>query len=198
MVLNTPYQHPTAWRTGQGWRALLLALALWISSSACTAQLASQPIEAQVKAAFLYKFGAYIDWPTQAFEKPDSPFVIAVMGVDAFADILTQTTSGRNLNGHPVEVRRVRPGASLSGVQIAFIMGSETSALPEILTATKGLAILIVTEAERGLNAGSMINFVLEEDKVRFDIAPTLAEQNNLKISARLLSVARRVVRRTS
>lgn len=198
MVLNPHAPSSKPRRGHRGWFGLLLTLALLTHIADGAAQLAAQPIEAQVKAAFLYKFGAYVAWPNQAFEKADSPFVIAVMGADAFADVLEQTTAGRNVNGRPVEVHRVRRGASLTGVQIAFIMGAETSTLPDILAATKGQSILIVTEAERGLDSGSMINFVLEQDKVRFDIAPVPAEQNNLKISARLLSVARKVVRRAS
>lgn len=198
MVLNHHAPPPTPRRGRRGWFGLLLAFALLAHVADGAAQLAAQPIEAQVKAAFLYKFGAYVAWPNQAFEKADSPFVIAVMGADAFADVLEQTTAGRNVNGRPVEVHRVRRGASLAGVQIAFIMGAETSALADILAATKGQSILIVTETERGLDSGGMINFVLEQDKVRFDIAPAPAEQNNLKISARLLSVARKVVRRAS
>ena len=163
----------------------------------CAAQT-TRSIEAQVKAAFLYKFCAYVDWPLQTFERPDSPFVIAVIDADPFADILEQTTTGRNVNGRPVEVHRLRRGASLTGAQIAFIAGSEATALTNAVASGKGQSVLIVTDTERGITYGSMINFVLDQDKVRFDIAPTLAEQNNLKISARLLNVARKVVGRPS
>jgi hypothetical protein len=171
---------------------------LLLTSTACGAQTVSRGLESQVKAAFLYKFCAYVDWPSQAFERPDSPFVIGVIDSDPFADILEQTTAGRNVNGRPVEVHRLKRGSPLTGVQIAFVAGPEAGALPNTIASGKGQAVLIVTEAERGLASGSMINFVLDQDKVRFDIAPTSAEQSNLKISSRLLSVARKVVGRTS
>lgn len=183
-------------------RVWLMALVLWGTCSSgyaqASAQTSPQAIEAQVKAAFLYKFGAYVAWPAQSFERTDSPFVIGVVGADTFADVLEQTTTGRNVNGRLIEVHRLKRGAPLTGVQIAFVMGSDTAALNETLSSTKGQSVLIVTESEHGLSAGSMINFVLEQDKVRFDIAPSSAEQNNLKISARLLGVARKVVGRSS
>lgn len=182
----------------RGWFRLCVALAFLLSTTVCGAQAVPHGLEAQVKAAFLYKFCAYVDWPSQAFERPDSPFVIGVIDSDPFADILEQTTVGRNVNGRPVEVHRLKRGAPLTGVQIAFIAGPEAIALTNAVTSGKGQSVLIVTEAERGLVPGSMINFVLEQDKVRFDISPTSAEQNNLKISSRLLSVARKVVGRTS
>ncbi|MGC4061479.1 MAG: YfiR family protein [Aquabacterium sp.] len=194
--MNTrPFQPLHAPRTTRrGWLALCLTLLFWTSSAACAAPAVSHNLESQIKAAFLYKFCAYVDWPGQAFERPDSPFVIGVIDSDAFADILEQTTAGRNVNGHPVEVRRLKRGASLAGVQIAFVAGPEAVALTNTVASGKGQSVLIVTEAERGLASGSMINFVLDQDKVRFDIAPTSAEQNNLKISSRLLNVARKVV----
>jgi hypothetical protein len=164
----------------------------------CDAQGAPRNLEAQVKAAFLYKFCAYVDWPAQAFARPDSPFVIGVIDSDPFADILEQTTAGRNVNGRPVEVHRLKRGASLAGLQIAFVAGPEAGALTNVVASGKGQSVLIVTEADRGLTQGSMINFVLDQDRVRFDISPTSAEQNNLKISSRLLSVARKVVGRSS
>ena len=79
-----------------------------------------------------------------------------------------------------------------------FIGRSDSGRLAEILAAAQGRALLTVTESEEGLELGSMINFVVVEDKVRFDVAPPPAESGNLKISARLLGVARKVVSKSS
>ena len=184
-----------------GRRHLLAALVLW----ACLPRIAltqttpeTQATENQIKAAYLYKFGGYVEWPVQSFDKADSPLVIGVLAGDTFADVLEQTIAGRSMNGHPISVRKIRHGEPYTGVHIVFISRTETAALNDAIAGVKGQAVLTVTDSERGPSAGSMINFVLEDNKVRFDIAPTPAEQNRLKISARLLNVARKVMGRAS
>ena len=154
--------------------------------------------EYRVKAAFLYKFGSYIEWPSGSFARADSPVTIGVMGADALAEELTQIVAGRNVNGRPVRVRKLRPGDPIAGLHVLFVGRGEGGRLAEILTAARGQALLTVTESEEGLELGSMINFVVVEDKVRFDIAPPPSESSNLKISARLLGVARKVVSKSS
>lgn len=177
------------------WCGVSVAMVLLMPCMAL-AQIETQTVEYQVKAAFLYKFAAYIEWPAQTFDRADSPFVIAVFNADSFADTLEQTTSGRRVNGHPFEIRRLHKGASAAGAQILFVPRAATPS--DALTLAKGQAILIVTEVEPGASNSGMINFVLADDKVRFDITPSVAEQSNLKISARLLGVARKVIGRTS
>jgi len=161
------------------------------------AQADAQADEYRVKAAFLYKFGSYIEWPSGSFARADSPVAIGVMGADALADELVQIVAGRNVNGRPVRVRKLRPGDPIAGLHVLFV-GRDSGRLAEILAAAKGRALLTVTESEEALELGSMINFVVVEDKVRFDIAPPPSESSNLKISARLLGVARKVVSKSS
>jgi hypothetical protein len=173
---------------------MMLAFA-WLDGYA---QSDAQAVENQVKAAFLYKFASYVEWPPQSFEKPDSTFVIGVLEGDGFAQVLEQTIAGRSMNGRPVVVQRLRRGDVPKGVHMLYIARTDASAMNEALAAAKGLAVLTVTDSERGLSAGCMISFVIENNKVRFDIAPEPAESNRLKISARLLSVARKVAGRTS
>src|SRR6266513_4072073 len=162
------------------------------------AQADAQADEYRVKAAFLYKFGSYIEWPSRSFAGTDSPVTIGVMGADTLADELAQIVTGRNVNGRPVVVRRLRPGDPIAGLHMLFIGGSDRGWLAEILAAARGRALLTVTESEEGLELGSVINFVVIEDKVRFDVAPPPAESGGLKISARLLGVARKVVSKSS
>ncbi len=188
------------------WRVvtrLLRACALSIGVAAGVAgprpaQADAQADEYRVKAAFLYKFGSYIEWPSGSFARADSPVAIGVMGADALADELAQIVAGRNVNGRPVLVRKLRPGGPIAGLHVLFIGGSDSGRLAEILAAARGRALLTVTESEEGLELGSMINFVVVEDKVRFDVAPPPPESGNLKISARLLGVARKVVSKSS
>src|SRR5437899_8282008 len=182
---------------------LLRACALSIGVAAGVAgprpaQADTQADEYRVKAAFLYKFGSYIEWPSGSFARADTPVGIGVMGADALADELVQIVAGRNVNGRPVLVRKLRPGGPIAGLHVLFIGRADSGRLPEILAAARGRALLTVTESEGGLELGSMINFVVVEDKVRFDVAPPPPESGNLKISARLLGVARKVVSKSS
>jgi hypothetical protein len=182
---------------------LLLACALSLGVVAGVAgarpvRADTQADEYRVKAAFLYKFGSYIEWPSGSFTRADSPVAIGVMGADALADELAQIVAGRNVNGRPVRVRKLRPGDPIAGLHVLFVGRADSGRLAEILAAARGQALLTVTESEEGLELGSMINFVVVEDKVRFDVAPPPPESGNLKISARLLGVARKVVSKSS
>jgi len=173
----------------------LLAIALASAYRAsCLAQSDVQIAEYKVKAAFLYKFASYIEWPAQVFERPESAFVIGVSGAEALGDQLAQIVAGRSINGRPVAVRKLHRGEPASGLQILFIGGSDAGRLSDILASTKGRPVLTVTESEDTFALGSMINFVIVDDKVRFDVALREAELANLKVSARLLSVARKVL----
>lgn len=149
--------------------------------------------EAQIKAAFLYKFGSFVEWPARAFPRPDSPFTIGVMGSDPVASALEQVAAGRTVQGRPIAVRKLRRGEALAGLHVLFVGQAETAKLADILPGARAESILVVTDSENALSQGSMINFVVE-DKVRFDVALPPAERGNLKISARLLTVARKVI----
>jgi YfiR/HmsC-like len=171
---------------------LLLAAALLAPWSA--AAQAERAGEVQIKAAFLYKFGGFVEWPPAAFERAESAFAIGVLGADAMAAELDRVTSGRTVQGRAVAVRKLRRGEPLTGLHVLFVGQQEAAKLAEILSAVKGAMPLIVTESENALAQGSMINFVSSEDKVRFDVALPPAERVHLRISARLLAVARKVV----
>jgi hypothetical protein len=158
------------------------------------AESEDRPGEQQIKAAFLYKFGNYVEWPLNAFSSAEAPLGIGVMGADELADELAKTVAGRTVNGRAIVVRKLRRGAGLTSVNILYIGRSEGARAAETIAAAKGHPILIVTESEAAFEQGGNINFVLDANKVRFDVAPPSSEVGNLKISARLLAVARRVV----
>jgi hypothetical protein len=149
-----------------------------------------QELEQQVKAAFLYKFGGYVTWPQGAFAQPDSPIVIGVAGADPLAFELVRMVAGRTIDKRPVAVRRVRRGDSLDGLHILFI-GSEWRG--DLLKLVQGRPVLSVTENDPGSTQESAVNFVVENNRVRFDISLEAAQKNGLKLSALLLSAARQV-----
>ena len=152
-----------------------------------------RPAEVQIKAAFLYKFGDFVQWPPGS-ARLDAPFSIGVLGADEIAAALEPLVAGRTVQGRPIAVRRLKRGEPLAGLQVLFIGQSESARLAEILAAAGGQAVLTVTETENALASGSMINFVAEAERVRFDIALPSAERGQLRISSRLLAVARRVL----
>ena len=173
-------------------RALSLAAAL-LASAAALAQ-ADRATEIQIKAAFVYKFGGFVEWPAAAFARPDTAFTIGVLAADGVATELEHITAGRTVHGRPVAVRKLRRGEPLAGLHVLFVGQPEAPRLAEIVAGAKGPTPLIVTESENALTQGSMINFVSSDDKVRFDVALPPAERGQLRISARLLAVARKVI----
>jgi hypothetical protein len=150
--------------------------------------------EYKVKAAFLYKFGGYVEWPDGTFAASGAPLTIGVAEADTLADELARVVQGRSVGGRPVAVRKLRPGDSLDGVHVLFIGRGDPGQLDELLQSAHGRPTLTVTESDDALRKGSMINFVVVDDKVRFDVALPPAEERKLRISSRLLAVARRVV----
>jgi uncharacterized protein DUF4154 len=174
-------------------RSRLVLLVLLLAPLCATAQ-SDRSAEIQIKAAFLYKFGDFVQWPPAVLAPADAPFAIGVMGAEELAGVLEQVVAKRSVQGRPVSVRRLRRGDSLAGLHVLFIGEAEGARLGDILAAAKSHAVLTVTESENAISSGSMINFVGEDQKVRFDVALPAAERVQLRISSRLLAVARKVV----
>jgi hypothetical protein len=173
-------------------RALLLGSMLFFLGGAQPG-LAQSGSESQIKAAFLYKFGDFVDWPPSAFARADGPLVIGVLGADEVFEELERVTAGRTIAGRPAEIRKLRRGDRVYGLHLLFIGGQESARALEHLTAVKGQPVLTVTDSESASAHGSVINFVVVDGKVRFDVALAPAEHSRLRISSRLLAVARKV-----
>jgi hypothetical protein len=176
-------------RNLRAWLALVL-LALALAPRPLRADEATP--EHRVKAAFVYKFSEYVEWPAVAFARADSPLVFGVLGSDALAAELERFAVGRSVGGRPVHVRRVARGDAWDGLHVVFLGDDPRNA--DVLQAARGRPVLTITEAAVDARGG-MINFVLVDAKVRFDVALPEAEASGLRISSRLLSVARRVAR---
>jgi hypothetical protein len=179
-------------RTGRA----LAALASCIAFLACTAAFAAEgdgALERQVKAAFIYQFIPYVEWPPRLHRDAESPVVVAVAGPESVVADLEQTIGNRTAKGRPVVVRRWRDNEGAGAPHILFVTRSEASRLPAIARSAQANGTLVVSEQENGLDQGSMINFRLVEGRVRFDVALAPAERAGLRISARLLTVAQSV-----
>lgn len=170
---------------------ILLCVALF-AAVALPARAGDPPVELQVKAAYLYKFATYVEWPDGAFVRAGSPFVIGVAGSDDVVALLTRIVAGRTVDGHPVEVRRVERGAPLDGLHMLYATG-ERALVSEILAEARGHAVLTVTDSEQAFAQGSMINFVIAENKLRFEVALRRVNGVRLRISARMLAAAHKV-----
>jgi hypothetical protein len=178
-------------------RAVLAAIfaAAIALAAACDGRAAERgdALETQVKAAFLYKFAGYVNWPPGTFARPDTPLVIGVAGADAVAAELTQAVSGRTVDGRAATVKRLAARDALAGVHILFVGKAETPRLEQWVREAQPLSVLVVSESEGALAQGSVINFVIAERRVRFEIALDSAEKSRLRLSSRLLAVAQQV-----
>jgi hypothetical protein len=178
-----------AFLTQRGARlALSAGLALMVTDAvAAIAQTA--PLEAQVKAAFLPKFAAYVNWPPGAIGASDAPVELCIVGQDPFGRNLDESAARQYIDQHPVLVRRIDSTANADHCQIAFLGGTARQSPAAMQEALRGKPILTVTDANFGTDRG-MVHFVLLNGRVRFHIDDALAARNNLAISARLLSLA--------
>ena len=150
--------------------------------------------ERSVKAAFLYKFASYVQWP-DADAKADAPITIGVIGGTDFARELADITANRTISSRPINVRRLTAGTSFDGLEILFIAKEERDHLSQLLSAAREKPILTVTESDGALSSGSIINFTLDQDRVRFEVSLYAAEKSQLRLNARLLAVAQDVHR---
>jgi hypothetical protein len=174
--------------------ARFVAALVALLASGFAAADAHAPLERAVKAAFVYKFLAYVDWPAHAFETPGAPLVIGVVGADPIARELGDAVAGRSVAEHPVQVRRLREGESPAGLHVLFVGRGESARLPALAKALQGQPTLIVSESPGALNAGSAINLVVAPDgRVRFEVALDAADRAGLRLSSRMLALAQSV-----
>ncbi len=150
--------------------------------------------EYQLKAAFLFNFAKFVEWPPSSFSDASAPLRICVLGRDPFGEELRNITRDKTVNGHKLEVSQVLDLQVARTCHILFIASSETARLKQILESLRGADALTVGDTRGFVEQGGMINFVLENNRVQFEVNRKAAEQGGLKISSKLLSVAKLVV----
>jgi hypothetical protein len=148
--------------------------------------------EYQVKAAFVYNFAKFIEWPPGAFPASDTPITIGVVceSADSFKGNLEKLVNGRTVGGRSLRVRVIASLQDLKGCHILFFCRSARKRLAETLSAAKTSSILTIGETDQFIPSGGIINFVMEGKQVRFEINDNNANKVNLKISSKLLSLA--------
>jgi hypothetical protein len=157
----------------------------------------NRPPDYRVKAAFMYNFGKFVEWPATAFASNNAPLVIGVLGGDPFHGDCERIVANKSINGHPVIVRHISHPDSvgqasgypdMKSCHILFISASGSDNMPDILDALKGASVLTVTDnLDHFATSGVIINFVMENQSVRFEINDNAARRAGLKISSKLL-----------
>lgn len=168
---------------------ILPALAIAAALLPAAAPAADQSLEYPVKATYLYKFAPFIEWPDAAFEAPWSPIELCIVGDDPFGPMIDRAVDGQRVADRPITVRRLARIDPAMGCHMMYAAGSAAQPVPDALAAVRGAAVLTITDAARNPARG-IIHFVVENNRVRFEIDSSAASENGIVISSKLLSLA--------
>lgn len=166
--------------------ASFLAVTLFAATAA-----ASQPAptEYQLKAAFLYSFTKYVQWPEPASGKEDAPLALCVLGEDPFGAYLDEAVAGETVRGRRITTRRLASAANAGGCHVLFVSGSEADHLPEILAALAGRSVLTVSDSDGFAEQGGIIGMIEKTNRIGLVINVAAAERARLTISSQLLKL---------
>jgi hypothetical protein len=173
--------------------ACFLILTLLLLSP-CKLPANSTAEEYSVKAAFLFHFAQFIDWPPEAFQGANNPLIYCTLGLDPFHGALETALNGKTIGTRTIRVQHFRLLQEIQRCHILFIGAAEKSISPTTLASLQGSPILTVGETENFAKDGGMIGFCLEQNKIRFEINLDAAERAKLRISSRLLALAKTVI----
>jgi len=174
-----------------GWQIFVISAVVCSLAVGTKAQSAT---EYQVKAAFLFNFAKFVEWPPGSFPDASAPLQICVFGQDPFGEALRNIANEKTVNGRKLEVHQVADLQHARSCHILFIASSGKASVKQIVEALRGASVLTVGDTKGFAEQGGMINFVLENDRVQFEVSSKAAERAGLKISSKLLSVAKLVV----
>jgi hypothetical protein len=167
----------------------LLAVGMVVCTHARAENAARGPSEYQVKAAFLYNFVKFVDWPATPAGQ-EGPIEICVLGKDPFGGALERVVKGKTVNARQLVIRRIGEIAAARSCQVLFVSLSEAGRVSEIATAVRGRNVLTVSDVDRFCERGGIINFLMEGQRVRFRINTKTAAAAGLTISSKLLQLA--------
>lgn len=168
--------------------AFLASLAL--SSLLGTSQ-ETVPSELEVKAAYLVNFAKFAEWPSAAFPDAGSPIIVGVLGRDPFGEILDRVLAGQKAGSRPFKLRRGKRIADMEGCHLLFIAEADRDRVGDALSELRGRNILTVSDSENFASLGGVIGFYVDQKRIRFEVNPQALEKQGLKLSSKLLKLAR-------
>ncbi len=200
LIANGSFVAPACFRFARisraGWICLLLlGLNLFFSYFANAQQVSK---EYQLKAAFLYNFTKFIDWPTNRFADAEAPIVIGVLGANPFGGELAKAVEGRTQAGRTFVVTNLSSAAASTNVHLLFVTPAAESQIVDHLSDLHQAGVLTVGETKGFAASGGIITFTTEADRIRFEINLTEAEHGNIRISSKLLQLAKTVRRKST
>jgi hypothetical protein len=158
--------------------------------AAAPRSLAQDSIEYSLKASFLYKFGSFVSWPKEAFASTTSPLVLCIAGQDNFGDVIDRAVADQLIETHPIEVKRIPVAYQNSPCHIMYIAGSPAQSVAEGVAAMRHTHTLTFTNSNQNTAAKGIVHFIVQENRLRFEIDDSLAAENGLVLSSKLLSLA--------
>jgi hypothetical protein len=167
-----------------------MGLALTVLAPGAVQAAVAAADEYQVKAAFLFNFAKFVEWPESAFTSPGEPISICLLGKNPFGSSLEDAVRGNSIGGRSFVVREVSNAQQANPCHILFVDAYKPKQLRQLLEDLKGFSVLTVGNAEDFTANGGVINFKLKDGRVRFEIAVDAAERAKLRISSKLLSLA--------
>lgn len=191
LVQKKPVQKKTArgWPWPSRWFASAVVVCMLLSSSQLYAQH-PKPTEYQVKAAYLYNFGKFIEWPSASSQLRDDSFEICVLGDDPFGAALSAAVNNETIAGKHVIARQISVLQDAANCRVLFISSSESKRVKQILVSLGAASVLTVSDLPGFAERGGMVQFVMEDNKVRFEVNSASAERAGLAMSSELLKVA--------
>lgn len=175
--------------SGSGLRWCVAALlVLWLTAVAAAQ---SDPSEYEVKAGLMLVFLEYIEWPEGAFANEDSPIVVGILGDDPFGSVLERTFADQQVNGRTVQLRRSRHAEDFKRAHLVFVSRSERNRVAEVLAILDEGHAATLSEIRGFCRRGGLLNFYIEDKKVRFEANPSAAQRRSIGIGAQLLKRAR-------
>jgi hypothetical protein len=171
------------------WLCMLL---LALSGPAARPQEA-QLTEADLKAAFLYNFAKFVDWPDEAFATETAPIAVGIYGDDEFVATLRTLLDKKKAHGRGFTVRKVANTQEAHNCQILFFREPDTRKLSQVIDAIRRRPILTVGESDEFLDLGGMLNLFFENKQLRFEVNPAPADTAKLNVSSQLMRLAKRV-----
>lgn len=175
------------WRIGPPGR---LVLALAALAPLATPARAQANLEYALKATFIYKLAAFVEWPPSAFASPAGALNLCVVGTNPFGKVLDQAVAGQRIGGHPITVRRLSTADKAPACQIIYVGLSSEPSAAQALRSVRGSPVLTVTDSAFEDGARGIVHFVIRDSRVRFEINAESAAQNGIALSSKLKSLA--------